>query len=203
MFNNDLAYIDFSIPLPIHSGIFPVPQYNLLGTGSFNGVGNFGYPGGDAYEELVQDKKILYNSFFVGKSELNKAFVGEKKDEIFFHIMVLTDNIDTVDYSHVGSQVISRNHPDYIGQGFYKMKDTRVDYTAFITAERKSYAIVNMRLFDLSDGKTILIAPQKDKSFRSMQVNSPKLSSQEIETYSHQLLQEQRVIDFFTKPGNI
>lgn len=190
--------------LPFTSGVFPVPKYDLHGEGSFKGLGNFGYPGGEGMELKIGDKTILFNSFFVKENTLNEAYLdSEKKDEIFFHIVVLTDFVDTINYTHTMSEVVSRNHPDYIAQGFYKTLNDRIDYAAFITADRRAYAIVNMRLFDLTKGKTILIAPQKDQSLRSMQIDSPPLSSAEIEAYMKALVQEKRVREFFVGEGSI
>lgn len=146
---------------------------------------------------------MLFNSFFVGKNKWNTVEIGEEKDEVFFHIVVLTDHIDTIEYKHLSSETISRNHPDYIGQGFYKTTNNQVDYCAFITAERKTYAIINMRLFDLSHGKTILVTPQKDRSLRKMQVMSPVLSSSRINEYTDTLLEKAEVIAFFTAENNI
>jgi hypothetical protein len=199
IYANDLENI-FAFDLPFTSGVFPVPNYELLGEGSFKGVGNFGYPGGEGMEIKLGDKTILFNSFFVKKNTLNEAYVdSEKEDEIFFHIVVLTDFVDTTNYTHTMSEVVSRNHPDYIAQGFYKTLNDRIDYAAFLTADRRAYAIVNMRLFDLTKGKTILIAPQKDQSLRSMQIDCPPMSSAEIEEYTKSLVQEKRVKEFFQK----
>ncbi|BDS11077.1 hypothetical protein [Aureispira anguillae] len=189
--------------LPITNGVFPVPNYDLMGKGSFKGLGNHGCLGGEGYEKKIGDKTILYNSFLSKKSPINAAFVQDKENEIFFHIVVLTDFVDTVEYSHHKGDVISRNHPDYICEGFFKTQKTKIDYTAFITADRHSYAIVNMRLFDLKDGKTILIAPQKDQTLRSMQIKSPDLSNKEIDQYTNELLKKQSIVDFFTKDGTI
>ncbi|MNY10518.1 hypothetical protein D3C86_1435030 [compost metagenome] len=74
---------------------------------------------------------------------------------------------------------------------------------AFLTASRNSYAIINMRLFDLTLGKTILIAPQKDGSFRSMQIDSPKLSSETSGPYLRKLVKRKEVVAFFTQKGTI
>lgn len=203
MFNNDrLNSADFDLPFTV--GVFPTPKYDLLVDKSFNGVGNFGLSGGEGNELKIEDKTILFNSFYAGKNAFNQAYLDDNKpNEIFFHIVVLTDLIDTLDYTHLMSGVVSRNHPDYIGQGFYKTKESRIDYAAFITADRNAYAIVNMRLFDLTKGKTILIAPQKDKSFRSMQIDSPSLSREEIEGFTKTLLETEDVRRFFTAAGNI
>jgi len=200
---NDLSYINEPQRMSFRSGVFPVPNYDLIGKGSFKGVGNFGFPGGSGSELSIGGKTVLFNSFFVRSSMVNKNHTKGLPDEIFFQILVLTDFIDTVDYTHTGSEIISRNHPDYIGQGFYLLKNNKVDYTAFIAANRNAYAIVNMRLFDLTLGKTILIAPQKDKSFRSMQIKSPQLSSETIEGYTKKLVRKRAVIDFFTEKGAI
>ncbi len=202
MFRSDMEN-RMDMDLPFTSGVFPVPRYELHGEGSFKGLGNFGYPGGEGMEIKLDDKTLLFNSFFVKRNAINEAYLkDDKEDEVFFHIIVLTDFVDTLNYSHVLSEVVSRNHPDYIGQGFYKTTNNRIDYSAFITADRNAYAIVDMRLFDLTKGKTILIAPQKDKSLRSMQIDSPPMSSKEIEAYTKALVVRKGVKEFFVGEVN-
>lgn len=204
IFESDLMSNTNNLGLLFSSGVFPVPKYDILVVNSFNGVGNFGYPGGEGLELKIDNKTILFNSFFVGVNAFNENYVGEnKKDEVFFHIVILTDFIDTTNYSHLLSEIISRNHPDYIGQGFYKTKKNKIDYTAFITADRNAYAIINMRLFDLKYGKTILITPQQDGSIRSLQIKSPILSKDEIENYTKGLLEKENIKMFFMAKGNI
>jgi hypothetical protein len=203
MFLADLAKIKGKSDLPMISGVFPVPAYDLVGKGSFKGVGNFGFPGGEGTELKINGKTILYNSFFAGANPFNKAFIADKKNEVFFQIIVLTDTVDTVNYAHVGSEVISRNHPNYIGQGFYKTKSQKIEYIAFQTADRHSFAMVNMRLFDLSLGRTILIAPQTNQSFKSKQINAQILSSEEIEAFTDSLVKVPQIIQFFTQNGTI
>jgi hypothetical protein len=181
-----------------------LPKYNLLAENSFKGVGNFGFPGGENSEFKINEKTILFNSFFAGKNHFNENYIDHSEaDEIFFQIIILTDFVDTLNYKHLSSEVISRNHPDYFGQGFYKTKNAKIDYVAFLTADRSSYAIINTRLFDLKYGKTILIAPQRNKSLRSMQINSPKLSSKQVEDYTKKLLDREDIKLFFNAKGNI
>lgn len=204
MFQNDLNQTRPNAELPFTTGVFPTPEYNRIGKNSFKGVGNFAFPGGKDMELYVEGKTILFNSFFAGKNRFNQAYMDSTdSSEVFFHILVLTDWVDTVNYSHLMSEVVSRNHPDYLAQGYYKTQNNRIDYTAFITADRNAYAIVNMRLFDLTKGKTILVAPQKNKSLRTMQIQSPKLSQKQVETYTKDLLKQKKAIDFFTAQGNI
>lgn len=203
MFQSDLEN-NVPFALPFSNGVFPVPKYDLLAKNSFKGVGNFAYPGGEGSELKIGAKTILFNSFFVGTNFFNQYYIAkEAKDEVFFHIVVLTDVVDTLNYSHVSSEIVSRNHPDYIGQGFYKTRTNKIDYCAFISADRNSYAIVNMRLFDLKNGRTIVIAPQTDNSFRSMQIVSPPLSSDQIENYTKKLIEKAEIREFLTRKGTI
>ncbi len=188
----------YNFDMPFTSGVFPEPAYDIAGKESFKGIGSIGYLGGEGYELKAGDKTILFNALFAKANPFNTEFIPvSEADEVFFHIMVATDYVDTVAYSHTMNEIVSRNHPDYLGQGFFKTFDNRIDYSAFITADRKSYAIVNMRLFDLSKGRTVLIAPQKDGSLHSMQIHSPFLSSKEVEAYSKSLIEEEKVRDFF------
>jgi hypothetical protein len=102
------------------------------------------------------------------------------------------------------SSASSRNHPNYIGQGSINTKGNRIDFISFLTADRKNFAIVNLRLFDLDQGRIILIAPQQDGSLRSMQIEAPPLTSKTVEPYLiDNLTQQSKVISFFSKDGNI
>ena len=125
LLKNDLDYfVQYPSKLPFERSTFPVPKYNLLGEGSFKGMGNYGS------KKSIADKTLLYNSFFVGKNEINKTHLGDLNNEVFFHIIVLTNYIDTINYSHFSSSVVSRNHPDFIGQGFYKTIENKITYSS-------------------------------------------------------------------------
>ena len=85
-----------------------------------------------------------------------------------------------------------------------KTKSNRIDFVSFISADRNSYAIINLRLFDLRIGRIILIAPKKDGTLRSLQLDSPTMSSDEMDNHLKWILENNKqVIDFFTKPDNI
>lgn len=187
---------------PFRFGVFPVPKYSLLGENTFQGIGI-----GSFYRRIENSGNNVYCTFFaVNKNELIKQYIPKgKKNEIFFTIMVLTDiKIDTINYSHSKNQMISRNNPDYIGQGFVNTKNGEVDYVAFLTADRNEYAIVNMRLFNLKHGRIILIAPQKDGTIRSLQLKSEQIFSiDNIESDIDDLINQKNVKDFLTSKGNI
>ncbi|MDQ2178361.1 hypothetical protein [Marinifilum sp. D714] len=184
---------------PMRNGVFPVPDYDLSDT-TFNGLGNSGnWKGFD-----LKDKKIIYHSFYVNKNATNKQYINCKPNEVFFTIAILTDSIDLKKYSHTNVSVTSRNQPHYVGQGFVKTKSNEIDFISFLTADRNGYAIVNMRLFDLRIGRIILIAPQQDGTLRSLQLDSPIMSSDEIGEHLETLMSnDKKIIEFFTKPDNI
>lgn len=184
---------------PFNFGAFPVPQYDLTGPDSFKGVG----VGGNFTGIDLDGKRIVYSYFFVNKNTLNAPYLADKPDEVFFTLILLTNLVDTVGFSHADVHVVSRNNPDYVGQGFFKTANDQIDYVTFLTAERDAYAIVNLRLFDLKYGRTVLIAPQKDGSLRSMQADGPLLESGEVDRYVQSLLERPDVHAFFMDDGAI
>ena len=180
---------------PMINGVFPVPDYDLTDS-TFNGLGYSGsWQGID-----LRDKKIIYHSLYVNENAVNQKFIDDKPNEVFFTIAVLTDSIDLKRYSHTDVSITSRNHPHYVGQGFVKTKSNEIDFVSFLTADRNDYAIVNMRLFDLRIGRIILIAPQKDGTLRSLQLDAPIMSSEEMDDHIESLMTNNKeVTKFFTK----
>lgn len=198
MFKDDMAFSAGKYNFPFSMGVFPTPKYDRVGKGSFKGLGNYGNT------KYIQGKSIALVSFVVNKSPVNASYIkADSPNEIYFTIAVLTDKADTATYSHTMNTVISRNHPDYIGQGYINTSVQKIDYTAFLTAGRNSYAIVNMRLFDLQNGALVLIAPHADKSLRSMQIATPALSTNTIDSYTDSLFRQKNIIAFFTEKGTI
>lgn len=182
---------------PMAFGVFPAPRYDLVGKRSFRGAGNaraeHPWPGG---------RHVLRNAFFVLRSPVNERFLGGRADEVFFHVLVLSDRKVSPDGSDAFSQVVSRNHPHVAGQGQYKTAKAVIDYVAFQTADRNAYALVNMRLFDLRAGRVILVAPQKDGTLRSMQLEAPPLASADLKGFDARLLRDPRVVRFLNMPDN-
>lgn len=194
MLNDDIDRIAYyrESGLPF-TGVFPEPHYEIQMKGTFTSSGNVGG------EVQIEGRNIFYESFFTGRNVNNAPYIGEKEDEIFFLILVLTD----VDENEYNSHISSRNNPDIMGQGRFDTKDSKVDYIAFLTAGRDNYAIVNGRLFNLRFGRTVLIAPQKDGTFRSMQIDSPLMGADDIRVYVDSLITDSKVRSFFVAPGNI
>ena len=73
-----------------------------------------------------------------------------------------------------------------------------------ITPEGNDYAIVNMRLFHLNYGNIIVIAPQKDGTLRSIQLNEEELNSDTLDDFiKSEILERPEIIEFLTNKGVI
>ncbi|MGL4513112.1 MAG: hypothetical protein ACRCT8_08455 [Lacipirellulaceae bacterium] len=195
LLKKDLEQVANDEPMkPITFGAFPVPRYDLIGSARFKGVSNGGNFSGIDYF----GKKIVYAYLGANRTSIRRDFVKDKPDGVFFTIVMLTDFIDQERYSHAGLNVSSRNTPDYLGAGFIKTSDNQVDFVAFDTAGGDAFAVVNLRLFNLRYGRTILIAPQDDLTIRSMQIVSPEMAADEATDYVNRLLERGDVKAFFS-----
>ncbi len=180
------------------NGVFPVPDYDLVAKNSFIGLGS----GGEFEGVEINGKTFLYNFFYIKKNKVNQSYIDpELNNDIFFTIIISTDFIDKEGYTHNSAGASSRNHPNYVAQGLFKTKNTDIKYSAFITADRDSYALVSDRLFDLSLGRVIFIVPQKDKSLRSKQLSIPPIPLKDMNNYIESIIKEQK--NFYLDKGAI
>lgn len=185
-------------------GVYNYPKYNLLS--KFTGLG----AGGRSAMLMpikLQDKQIVYSFFTMNKNELYPKV--KSQGEIFFAIITSAD-VKAANYK-APSHIFSRNHPDYLGEGYIRSNDTQIDFMAFTTPDKGNFAIINQRIFDLSHGAIILIAPQKDGTLRSMQLNeTPQIINSDATSFetlkfdvfvNDELLKRQNIIEFFTNPN--
>ncbi|MDY2588323.1 hypothetical protein [Winogradskyella aquimaris] len=182
---------------PITFGAYPVPNYDELGPYKGGGlIGNAQARSLDDYKLMVKDKEVVFNSFFIGDS----PFYEEKnKNRVFFTIITVADSLDSNNFVPSKSLFLSRNHPDYGGEGSITTKTSTIDFVTFTTPDKGSFAIVNMRLFHLEYGAIILIEPQKDGSLRSLQIEGKIVNNEEIYDFlKDTILKREDVVQFFT-----
>lgn len=185
---------------PFTYGVFPYPIYDSIQKDGFKGVGTLG----NFFGLKLQGKRIVYTSFVENKWGTLNSHKVKNKDRVFFTILVLTDFIDDKEYTSSKMNIVSRNFPDVIGQGFVKTSNNRIDFSAFTTLEKEDFAIVNMKLYHLKYGNVILIAPQKDGSLRSLQINNTTdLTSETLKPYVEQLIQQPETVTFFINEQTI
>ena len=130
--------------LPLKIGAYPVPYYDSLGP--FNGCGVMGnlYARSKAEHQLrVKDQEVVFTSFFIGDSPF---YEKENSNRVFFTIISVVDSVDANQVVPGMNLISSRNHPDYGGEGSIITKNNRIEYVAFTTPDKGSFAIVNMRL---------------------------------------------------------
>lgn len=176
---------------PFELAAFPVPKYELLTGEAQVALGHFS-------SNLTLDHHKLYSSaFYMYKNPVNADVLGDLENMVFFQIIVLCDDSEP----DAQSVVWSRNHPDYFGQGYVKSNLGNIEYAAFITAEGQSFAIVNTRLFNLSYGRTIVIAPQKDGTLRSLQLALGDMEKDGLQQHNEQLLSNEHLKRLLESPG--
>jgi len=187
---------------PIQFGAFPVPHYDQLGPYRGGGyAGNTKARSLPEYKLMIEDKEIVFDSYFIGDSPFYKE---ENRNRVFFTIVTVIDTVDVRNFALGSAMMLSRNHPDYGGEGSIVTKNNRIDYVTFTTPEKGSFAIVNMRLFHLEYGGIILVAPQKDGSLRSLQIKGEKITTEGVFDYiKNEVLKREDAIQFFTSEGVI
>ncbi|MGI9527941.1 MAG: hypothetical protein ACR2MS_12610 [Weeksellaceae bacterium] len=191
MFNYDINNrLNHNNILPLTPGVFPVAKYKYFG-------GEDAFKGGGSSSNKVDTDfgSFVFTSFFINKNELSKSVLKEKNELVFFNIGVLIDTIYMDVSKQFMSSFVSRNHPDMIGQGSLLTKYSKIDFVSFFNYHNQdSYAIVNMKLLDLSFGNTILIYPLSDGSFRFFQYrNEDYLTRNNLEKFNKSLFQKTEV----------
>jgi hypothetical protein len=182
-------------------GVYPYPRYDLLG--KFKGLG-VGGRAGVRYPIELNGKQIVYTFFDMNPSPFYPEI---KKDrQVFFTIITVADT--NAENYYAPSRVVSRNHPDYLGEGVIRSGETEIDYMVLTTPDNGSMAIVNQRIFDLKYGNIVLIAPQEDGTLRSLQLKEAPLHiNEDAQSFEElvfdnfireDLLSREAVIDFFT-----
>lgn len=143
---------------------FHNPHYELIQP--FCGVGSYGLSGGDSNELRIETKRVLFNSFYVKRC--NQAI----QEQVFFKIALVMDSIDTLNFTHFQSEIISRNHPDVLGKGSFKLYGRNLTYEALYFSHGNDIAVVNNRIFHLELGNLLLIHASKSGEVQVKQLHS-------------------------------
>lgn len=86
----------------------------------------------------------------------------------YFTLLVITDWPQTANRS---GHIVSRNYPHYLCTGKFKTSTGDLDWVQMQLADGQNFAIVAQRYFDLTQGRTLLAAQQKDGSLRFLQLD--------------------------------
>ena len=104
-------------------------------------------------------------------------------------LVVLTNDHDAEE----SSLVESRNYPYLTAQGYFKFKNHQYDWVFASSPDGYSTLLLNMKLFDLRFGETIMIFPQKDQSFHYLQMNESPDNYNSIDAFTKSVSNHHKV----------
>lgn len=114
-------------------------------------------------------------------------------------LLVLTNDIDAEE----NTMVDSRNYPYLTAQGTFKVSNNELDWVFAYSQDGFANLIINMKLFDLRFGETIIIYPQNDKSFVYDQIDDSPNNYESFELFENALMNRKRVRNQLLSPSNI
>lgn len=177
------------------------PQLGMMTMGAFPVKHYEGSAGVMGHKLEVGEQIFKGATYFVGKNEDNKHLYDENQNQrSFFTILCPIDNLN--DSKENQAHVISRNHPNYIGQGLIHTGSFPVEYITFTEGNDRSYAILNMKIFNLDGGNTILVDVQPDKSLRFLQLQGAFLSMEDSKTQVPKVLETEEALNFYNIKKN-
>lgn len=166
------------------------------------------------YPEVFQNYRINKSPFPVAEYEYavsSLPFTMEKSGSIFkgirvgeyetfdsevildkLTLIVLTNDKDAEELT----MVESRNYPYLTAQGFFKVKGTSYDWVFAASPDGFATLLINMKLFDLRFGETIIIYPQSDHSFFYDQIEYSPNNYSDFEEFKSVILNKTRVVEF-------
>lgn len=113
-------------------------------------------------------------------------------------LLILTDNKDADDQVLVES----RNYPYLTAQGTFQEPHSKYDWIFAASPDGFSTVIVNMKLFDLRFGETVIIYPQTDKSFLYDQLDDSPRNYKSAEDFNIAILRNENVQNHLKRAAN-
>lgn len=135
---------------------------------------------------VIETETALFKGIRIGEYE------SPESDKIIdkLTLLILTNDKN----SEENSLVESRNYPYLTAQGTFNGKDHEYDWVFSASPDGFSTLLVNMKLFDLRFGETILIFPQAGQSFFYEQVkDSPNNYEGNFEEFKKELMNNPNV----------
>lgn len=151
MFRQDIeTYIKYSEVFnsyPLNKSPFPVAEYDYA-------VSSIPFS--------IELDSIVFKGVRIGEYE------NPESEKIIdkLTLLVLTNDRN----SEETTLVDSRNYPYLTAQGIFKVTNNEFDWVFSSSPDGFSTLIINMKLFDLRFGETVIIYPQSDKSFLYEQI---------------------------------
>ncbi|MBP93035.1 MAG: hypothetical protein CMC55_02825 [Flavobacteriaceae bacterium] len=169
LFNQDIEtynkYSEVFQSFPLNKSPFPVAEY---------------------------DYAVSSTPFFIemGASVLKGVRIGEyessESEKIIdkLTLLVLTNDKDAEETTLVDS----RNYPYLTAQGIFEVKNNELDWVFTASPDGFSILLLNMKLFDLRFGETIIIYSQTDKSFIYEQIQDSPNNYEHFEDFKKSIM---------------
>lgn len=173
-------YSDIFQSYPLNKSPFPVAEYDYA-------VSSIPF--------TIEKDKAVFKGVRIGEYE------NPESEKIIdkLTLLVLTNNKDAEETTLVDS----RNYPYLTAQGIFKVTNNEFDWVFSASPDGFSTLLLNMKLFDLRFGETIIIYPQSDKSFFYDQIKDSPNNYENFEEFKLSITNNQKVKSQLVSEKNI
>lgn len=162
-------YFEMFKEYPLNKSPFPVAEYEYA-------VSSYSF-------DLVKNKST-YKGVSIGEYENYDSDKVIQKLTLF----ILTNDKEAEEVT----MVESRNSPYLTAQGYFNFSNQKYDWVFSASPDGYSTLLINMKLFDLRFGETIIIYPQTDQSFHYDQINDSPNNYVDFEDYKTAIIEKLR-----------
>ncbi|MGR3809141.1 hypothetical protein [Jiulongibacter sp. NS-SX5] len=184
LFHQDIetyaAYADILKSYPLNKSPFPVAQYDYA----------------------VASRPFIFET---EHNILKGVRIGEyenpESEKIIdkLTLLVLTNDKDAEE----STLVESRNYPYLTAQGTFTVKNHEYDWVFSSSPDDYATLLLNMKLFDLRFGETVIIFPQKDESFTYIQIDDSPNQYDQFEDFKESVMNNSKVLAQMSSDHNI
>ncbi|MFI1771957.1 hypothetical protein [Thalassobellus citreus] len=155
---------------PLNKSPFPVAEYDYA-------VSSIPF--------TIEIEEIVFKGVRIGEYE------NPESEKIIdkLTLLVLTNDKDAEETTLVDS----RNYPYLTAQGIFKVINNEFDWVFSASPDGFSTLLLNMKLFDLRFGETIIIYPQKDESFFYEQIKDSPNNYGNFEDFQKSIIANPKV----------
>lgn len=165
---------------PLNKSPFPVAEYDYA-------VSSIPF--------TIETDKVFFKGVRIGE------YKNPESEDIIdkLTLLILTNDKD----SKENTLVDSRNYPYLTAQGIFEVKNNEFDWVFSASPDGFSTLILNMKLFDLRYGETIIIYPQIDQSFLYEQIKDSPNNYSNFDEFKNTLLNNPKVQNQLNSQKNI
>lgn len=169
LFNQDIEtyskYTEIFKSYPLNKSPFPVSEYDYA-------VSSIPF--------IIENNGKIFKGVRIGEYE------NPDSEKIIdkLTLLIVTNDKD----SYENTLVESRNFPYLTAQGTFKVTTNEYDWVFSASPDGYSILLVNMKLFDLRFGETIIIYPQEDKTFLYDQIKDSPNNYSSFEAFKAEII---------------